>query len=546
MPVTKRSDLLPIRDEDSSPSPYRVFGLKEGEADLQVIRKKVQQTIVKIKAVRRDVAPELWKEVAALVQNSRVTLADPSKKAALDAQQVQPIDPAKAKAVSPSSDPLASLLPPVNPIAVTPAAVNPTAVNPIAVTPVVSTPVNPQEPAPTLAPTPSRSIPDGLFSGPAVNEEGSPIIRGENAAAQTAPQTASPTSSESIVVPKLVKSRPSEGSRSRKSTLRTLMSALVTISLLVLTGGITYFIFFGSGTLAISNKDGKFTISTKKPEERSSSVVSPPVELTPKNKPRQRDPVMGTRPAVKPPLGVPTSSDQPSRSMPPTPDVSSTSPAESPKPRDNPSMATPPREPEPQPQPEPAASMPEPSDEVTPAMIAATEERLTALRQAIRDRKWRALTEMSEAMIDQPMSADQTPVAQGLYQLAELATYYRVGIERAMEGLNTGADFEVTDDVRVIIVERNKTSLTVRFNAKSRTYLIDDLPFPLAHRLATFEIPEGPLREASKAVYQSLLPKTTTEHRSESVRLLRSLPEGSVDGVDPNKVIIALQSLIQG
>ena len=538
MRISKRSDLLPLPDNGSAPTPYQVFGLKEREADLQVIDNAIQSTITKLKAVRDEVEPSLWKQVAILVQNSRVVLLDPEKKHALDLQQSKQSKTAQKTPPTASrpTDPLASLLPPVNPIApakpdplVTPAA----SVNPMA----PPSKSKSQAPPPSAQPPSTPPIPDGLFRGPAVNEEGAPVIRGENAL---------PTEEQTdpvAVIPSIRNTKPRLARRPRKSLLGKMVATTITLSLLVLSGGLIYYLALGSGTLSISRQDGGLTISTKQPPPQTSPVVSPPVEQKMKSRPI-RDPVMGVI-GSKTPKGATNPPTFPKNQASPPKSSDATKILDAPRDPSSEDTPAPPVKPmlqtKPAPAPEPA--MPQKSDEVTPEMVAATETSISDLGKAIAQRRWPKLKEMSERLIDQPRSDEQTPMVEGLFQVVDLATYYRDGIKQGVAGLNTGKDFEVSDDVRVIIVAHSEESLTVRFNAKNRTYSIDELPLSLAHRLASFQIPAGPLREASKAVYQALAPKSTEEHRVESVKTIRSLPEGSVPGVAPEQLVLALESL---
>ena len=57
-------------------------------------------------------------------------------------------------------------------------------------------------------------------------------------------------------------------------------------------------------------------------------------------------------------------------------------------------------------------------------------------------------------------------------------------------------DFVVNDGLRVIVVDTGDDFLTIRYNKKNKTFRFDELPFSLAHRLATFEIPAGATRQS--------------------------------------------------
>jgi hypothetical protein len=141
-----------------------------------------------------------------------------------------------------------------------------------------------------------------------------------------------------------------------------------------------------------------------------------------------------------------------------------------------------------------------------------------------------------------PMNEELQDQAEDLYQLADLATYYRVGIEKALAGLEVSSELAVTDSFRVIIVETGPDRLVVRYNAKNRSFTLDEFPFSLAHRLATFSIPQTPASQAAKAVYQAVAPKSTEAYRQEAIGWLRTM-DAKVDGADPSRLADTIERL---
>ena len=105
----------------------------------------------------------------------------------------------------------------------------------------------------------------------------------------------------------------------------------------------------------------------------------------------------------------------------------------------------------------------------------------------------------AESLTEMALSNANATTAQGLFGLADLATYYRGGIELAVGKLQAGNDFSINDTFRVLVVETGEDLLTVRYNKKNRSFKFDDFPFSLAHKLASFEVPDGPTAQAAKA-----------------------------------------------
>ena len=67
------------------------------------------------------------------------------------------------------------------------------------------------------------------------------------------------------------------------------------------------------------------------------------------------------------------------------------------------------------------------------------------------------------------MSDEQKEQAEALYEVADLASYYRVGIEKSVAAIPAGNDFEIAKDIRVIVVEKEMTSL--RFGSTRKLQL---------------------------------------------------------------------------
>ena len=488
-------DLLPIPRGQKSPNAYEIFGIEPGEQDMDIVTAKVVSVINHLKSIRTDTDPQLWQQAARLVDQARQTLADPATKKALDAKLALPVAetvgsmPKGESQSRPNQDPLEGLLPDGDPLA-----------------PVSS----PDRSAPAVA------MPPGLFGAPEANRQ--------------QPETQTNWSPVETV------DRPKESRRrKRPSSNANRLLALMTVALFSIVAILGYFVFFRQGKIEIASTGDKVTVVTDQPGQSvSGRITRPPTESTsaqansgnssapqPNTKPTQNiDPVMGNRDTAN--IG----SDEPDRSLIPAgpqPDK----PAEMP--------ATSPPKPEVKPQPVPTPE---------PTTLGAAEQRseIDKVRRLIRQSDWAAMKGAAKSLTELKLSAQNNSLAQGLFQLADLATYYRTGIQRAVADLETGEDFAISDSFRVLVVKSAADELTVRYNKKNRSFKLDEFPFSLAHKLASFQVAEGPTFQAAKAAYQAVAPKATDAHRDESIEWLNGI-EGTLEGADPERLVQAIESV---
>ena len=164
------------------------------------------------------------------------------------------------------------------------------------------------------------------------------------------------------------------------------------------------------------------------------------------------------------------------------------------------------------------------------------------LRTQIHSADWEGMADSLKSSTRSTMSADEKRKLQPLLELADLATYYREGIRRAVDTLAIGNDFAITDSFRVIVVDKGADLLVVRYNQKNRSFSFDEFPFSLANRLAELTIPPGPTLDASKAVYNAIAPKATESHRKASVAQLRAIGD-EVNGVSVPRVANTIEQL---
>jgi hypothetical protein len=94
----------------------------------------------------------------------------------------------------------------------------------------------------------------------------------------------------------------------------------------------------------------------------------------------------------------------------------------------------------------------------------------------------------------------------------------------------------------VIVVEKGDDFIAIQFNARKKTYKFDELPFSLAHKLASFTISDSPTNLAAKSVYQAISPKSNEDTRKESLEWLNGMG-GGIEGADPKRIIDSLQTM---
>ncbi len=556
MPATKITELLPIPKGVQKPHPYQVFGLEEGEQDSDTIKQAVKRVVTQLKAVKGDTDSKLWSSAARMAQEAREILADPKKKAQLDARfgivaiedsPVESEEPAPRgdplAGVLPAADPLAAMLPSSNPLApvASGAASSPPASSPPASSPPASSPA---------ASSPAVDGPQPVLPESAVDMVAAPstVAVSESTPASIAEQSFAPDAS--IRVEKPTKRR------RRRSVMGTLVFVAFSLGMVTLIGLLSYFLFFSSGQVAITNTDGQFSITTKEAEGETTRV-SPPASAGASER-RPVDPVMGSLagnvdPPKRTPSGLTSNSGEatsnPDMTATTDPDMTATAEPDMTDTDMSDTDMSDPTASEGNPSDPPGESVfttPEPEmtepDAITEEMIAAAAQKLANVRSLIREAKWKEMKGAAEALSEMPMSEEQAAEAEALYELADLATYYRVGIEREVSELNTGDDFAVTDSFRVIVVEKGDDLLVVRYNERNRSFTFDEFPFSLTHKLGTFSMPDSPTTQAAKAVYQAIAPKATPAHREESIDWLRGI-DGEVEGADVDRLIDTIEAL---
>lgn len=529
--------LLPIPEGTKQPHAYQVFGLEVGESDPEVIKQAVKETVQRLKDSKASTDSKTWALAAKLVQQAKQVLSDPELKSQLDARfgivdiPTAPAEPAgpvappppappskdPLSAVLPTSDPLAAVLPPSNPLASNAPAQSPTGAPPSAVA------------------EPPTAMPPGVFGTP---QQEAPVIATEVAS----PTGTGPAEAMSSVV---VKQPTRQSSRRRTSPLGVLMFFFFAVCMMGLIG-VMAFVLLRGGTVAVTQSNDGVAISVG---QNAPEAVAPDADQTNDAQPtvaqpRPLDPVMGTMAGdnVPPPGGDNAGSSRPGRSLLDKPEMTETN-NQSPSPSMIAEMTgasdnNPPAQP-----PKVETPAPTPPGEMTDEMVAAADESIQKVEELLRTANWKEMKSAAEKLTESSLNKTQKERAEALYELAELASYYRGGIERGVDSLVVGNDFAVTDSFRVIVVEKGDDKLVIRYNAKNRSYTFDEFPFSLANKLAAFAMPmDAPATEAAKAAYQALAPKATDEHRKEAIDWLNEIDE-EVEGADPKRVAKTIASL---
>jgi hypothetical protein len=520
MPATNIYDLLPIPEGVKEPHAYQVFGIEDGEQDLSVVGEKIREIVGNLKQQKENTDPKLWTKAAKLAQQARLTLANPKTKAKLDARfgiiTEQPESPASSDPLSsilPSSDPLAGMLPAANPLG---------GADPLAAI------LPPETETPEPVPTPSQlsiaetsianDMPAGIFGTP--NQESA-----------TESVTSGTTNEMPLVVPAQETGVSSAGRnphRRPKPILGLMMFGTFSVGMVTIIGILIWFMVY-RGEVAITQADGSLTISTtgKNAKNKGDGESKKPTRGKATPEPLKPDPVMGTLgPSKKKPNKSGNMSDLEKK-------IKNNAPVKNNDPEPGKPMVDP--------KPKPPVVPKEPA--ITEEMIAAADKQLANVSMLIKTAQWDEMKPAAAKASELPMNDEQKKLAEALYELADLASYYRGGIEKSVANIAIGNDFEVTKDLRVIVVEKGDDFIAIQFNARKKTYKFDELPFALAHKLASFSIPASPTQTAAKSVYQALCPKANEENREESIQWLNELSD--VDGADPKRVAETLQKMFK-
>lgn len=177
-----------------------------------------------------------------------------------------------------------------------------------------------------------------------------------------------------------------------------------------------------------------------------------------------------------------------------------------------------------------------PTANPTPAMtaesVAANQAKIEAVQQLIRSAAWDQMKPAAEALLKLDLNAEQSKRASALYDIADLATFYRGAIGRGLATLNTGSTFDYVEGLPVIVVEVSPERLAIQFNKRTRSFTVDDMPPRLTEKITSFALsPERPDAVAGQALYRLIHPKWRVEYRDDTFAQLAAI-DGQLEQVD--------------
>jgi len=570
--------LLSLPPGVNSPDPYAVLGLPVGESDPAKIAAAIKSVVARLNSVKASADPSAWNQAAIWVKESRRIFSEPALKARLDqklgvasasgiagpaaggspsvnAAPTIPRSPAPPNSQAPAPaafDPLAGFLPGQG--AAPPAAAGIGDNRNASFRPgnAPSAPVAPQPPG--FASRPGFAQPPAQYAAVPPTHPYGPMFPGGSeptAAAGHDPQVGGAAVSGDAAKELSEIGRPQKASRRRRKRFpwASLVLVLLTIASI---GGIVALVVYldkNPGGITIALQPG---VDGAVPVAGSDLAVAPPIarddsppdpimgRLSPRKTGRDSDRLSTTGSANdfpssdgqddNMPMATETPAMNPSESMPSAASVTDPSMANIPEGDAPPTVV--------------------PNMAEIPGVVEPTSEQLemaqTALvkaRQAIATAKWDQMSATAEAAVQTAATAEQKQMATQLVQLAELATYYHVGVEKALDGLKANETFNVTEQLQISLVEITPQKVVLRFNGRNKDYSRAELPLVIAHKIASFTMQvDAPATKAAAQAYQALAPVTTPQYREQAVKALEAMPP-QPDDVDPADLVAAIRQV---
>lgn len=583
------SDLLPIPKGIIKPNAYDVFGIDTETQDEESIQATIQSVIAELKSVKTSTDSKRWKAAARLASDAKKILADPKQREKLNQKVLVTAGDQSSSSVDTSfqTDPLAGLLPETDPLqkfetSEKPEAVlEPTKEESAILSDAPALPASRNQTQREESKTPEiHAIPPTIPQQEGLESEGllppdNSLLPEDLVTSMGSFETPQNDDSklDSIAVPSFEESAPSFGSdadvmvkkpqklsRRRRSKTGLLIPAIFAVACFGIVGVVLFFILNKPGVMIAMSDDG---VAIQDGTENQENQVADPVQEQKPRSAQPQDPIMGR-------LGPEPENQNPDANAPKLTDpIAGTDDKEAnqaseamseEKPRGNQMNdgqagstnaapnSTPPSSPEkPTPDEPPAEMQPSgnnpPMESLSGEILQKAEQTLQIAKSAILDADWNQMNSVANKMLDQPMSDDQKRQADDLFQVIDLALFYRTAIVDSINNLNVGNDFEVSDSLRVIIVEKSPSNLTVMFNKMQREYSIDQLPWPLAHKLASFEVSGDTFSTAAKSVYQAIAPTTNPGLQTQALDWIKEIQD-DLDGTDKENVGATLSSLI--
>ncbi|MGC6441675.1 MAG: hypothetical protein ACON4H_03345 [Rubripirellula sp.] len=580
---------MPIPKGIIKPNAYDVFGINTETQDEESIQATIQSVIAELKSVKTSTDSKRWKAAARLASDAKKILADPKQREKLNQKVLVTAGDQSSSSVDTSfqTDPLAGLLPETDPLqkfetSEKPEAVlEPTKEESAILSDAPALPASRNQTQREESKTPEiHAIPPTIPQQEGLESEGllppdNSLLPEDLVTSMGSFETPQNDDSklDSIAVPSFEESAPSFGSdadvmvkkpqklsRRRRSKTGLLIPAIFAVACFGIVGVVLFFILNKPGVMIAMSDDG---VAIQDGTENQENQVADPVQEQKPRSAQPQDPIMGR-------LGPEPENQNPDANAPKLTDpIAGTDDNEAnqaseamseEKPRGNQMNngqagsanaapnSTPPSSPEkPTPDEPPAEMQPSgnnpPMESLSGEILQKAEQTLQIAKSAILDADWNQMNSVANKMLDQPMSDDQKRQADDLFQVIDLALFYRTAIVDSINNLNVGNDFEVSDSLRVIIVEKSPSNLTVMFNKMQREYSIDQLPWPLAHKLASFEVSGDTFSTAAKSVYQAIAPTTNPGLQTQALDWIKEIQD-DLDGTDKENVGATLSSLI--
>ncbi len=536
MAESKLSDLLPIDGSVANPNAYQVFGLHGGGHDDATVGQAIRRVYARLKQTKPTADPNVWKQAAQLAESARQVLEDSDRRQKLDQVLVAAGSTTAAgavaeehRAVATEDDPLAGLLPPVDPLAgvkpLPPATQNNAAV--LGVPPGVS-------PAASVLGTPPTPAPQPADQPPPTPQAAATPALSLDAGGQSRPAGWSPSKS-------VRKKR-------RKKNTGMLWFGVFVVAMLGGIIGLLHFLNQGR-RIAINTSPEQGVVVAQPMQPPAGSVRAPrragddvlpgaPASGVAGALRRQRDDrPNGSGLGQANPLNNPQPAMEPSAPMQP-PTSPNPMPAE---PNPEPAPMTEPSQPEPEPM---AAAMSESSPQPDPQMVAANRAKMKAVETLIQTAEWDRMKPAAGELLKLELSPEQAARASSIYDIADLAVYYRGAIERGLASLQTGNEFAYIDNIKMIVVEATPQSVTLRYNRRDKSFTLDELPPRLTESLVALTLPmDKPDTIAAQALYRLIHPATNDAYRDDAFESLASV-DGQLDQVDTKTLQTLAQELL--
>jgi hypothetical protein len=103
--------------------------------------------------------------------------------------------------------------------------------------------------------------------------------------------------------------------------------------------------------------------------------------------------------------------------------------------------------------------------------------------------------------------------------LSDLLVEFQGAVRQAMNSLEAGTSFPISDSTHVVVVERLSDGIIIRAGGKNHTFSLTELPLALGLALAERGLPPGPRAKAVLGAFQAVHPRASKAHRETARQL---------------------------